>query len=218
MSTDDYKVTSYSQVAEDIIAEYLLGKRREVIYIDIGCLWPIKFSNTYRFYQTGGHGICIDPNPSVADDFRRVRPRDTFVSAGVGEGDQILTYHMFENPVFNTFDKDRVKVLEAQDRPGRRIVERKDVPVKTLGDILESADFFGIHGAPDLMSIDVEGLEAKVLGSIDFERVTPSVIIVETLITGSGGRGAPIVDMMRSKGYEMVAWIGHDSFFRRATR
>src|SRR4051794_20737520 len=95
--------TSYSQVGEDLQIAFFLGNSDNVHYIDVGCLWPEKHSNSYYFYRRGGRGLCVDPNPTVADEYRDKRPRDIFVNCGVGSEPAKLTYHMHANPVFNTF-------------------------------------------------------------------------------------------------------------------
>jgi hypothetical protein len=52
-------------------------------YLDIGCLEPINFSNTYFFYLKGWSGYIIDPNPDLTSKFSNVRPKDKFINRGI---------------------------------------------------------------------------------------------------------------------------------------
>jgi len=56
-------VKSYSQVGEDLQIAYFIGKKEDVRYIDVGCLWPVRHSNTYFFYERGGSGLCVNVGP-----------------------------------------------------------------------------------------------------------------------------------------------------------
>ena len=77
---------SYSQSYEDRFLEELVGERRDGFYPDIGCHHPIRLNNTYRLYRRGWSGVVVDASPMYEPEFARVRPRDTFVHSGVGDG------------------------------------------------------------------------------------------------------------------------------------
>ena len=158
---------SYSQVAEDLLAAFYLGKDRGVTYVNVGCLWPVEHSNTYFFYRRGGSGVCIDPNPMVKAAYEETRPRDCFVNCGVGSDAGMMTYFQFANPVFNTFSAPRAAALQTADlekgaRGGRELVAETLVAVRPLHDILLAADWRGRFGPTiDFLSIDVEGRELE---------------------------------------------------------
>lgn len=211
-------ITSYSQVGEDIQIAYLLGKHREVSYIDVGCLWPIEHSNTYFFYERGGVGLCIDPNPSIEFSYRKVRPRDTFVNCGVGAASGSLTYIMHENPVFNTFSHARAERVRRQSEEGQRGREEIDaitVDLKPLDQIIQEAAILDhTDGHIDFISVDVEGFEHDVVKGMDFTRVRPTLIVVEHLGgRATGDEESPVEACMRNHGYFVAAYTGHDLFF-----
>lgn len=170
---------SYSQEGEDlVVARYFDGKR-DGFYIDIGAHHPFRFSNTYKFYEKGWSGICIDPLPECAELFKKYRPRDIFVQKGVSDKDEILNYYMFNEPALNTFDKGL-----ADERNGLRnykidkIDKIDKIEVSTLENILENID---VSKKVDLLSIDIEGLDLKVLKSINLKKLRPHLIIIEVL-------------------------------------
>lgn len=215
-------VTSYSQVGEDLQIAFMLGDARNARYIDVGCLWPVEHSNSYYFYERGGQGLCIDPNPDVVESWAQERPRDVFFSAGVSDRADTLTYVRHGNPVFNTFSPERAAQVQrrANGRPGRAVVGRDEVRVLTLDAIVAETGFAeACDGRLDFLSIDVEGLEDQVLAGYSFA-LRPRVVVCEHV--RAGGRAAvettPVFARLSELGYVIGAFTGHDVFFVDASR
>lgn len=205
---------SYSQVAEDLLAAYYLQKSQDVTYVDVGCLWPVVHSNTYAFYEAGGYGICIDPNPTVEDEYTEIRPRDTFVNCGIGATETTLVYHTFENPVFNTFSVSRAQQLSATGKRGRSPTGTVEVPVRPLRSVLISENWRERVGPVfDFLSIDVEGFELEVVSSMDFDYSRPRLVVMETVVKEEQKKGAEARQLLLSRGYRLVGETGHDAFF-----
>jgi hypothetical protein len=80
-----------------------------------------------------------------------------------------------------------------------------------LNSLFES-EFSGI--APDFLSVDVEGLEAEILGTIDFARFRPSLILIEVAL-GSvrPGEDFPAEKVLLVNDYLPVANSGVNRFF-----
>lgn len=75
---------SYAQFGEDRRLLFYLLKSPSKYYVDIGCHYPARFSNTFFLYQTGWRGLCVDANESLIREFRRARPKDTIECVCVG--------------------------------------------------------------------------------------------------------------------------------------
>jgi FkbM family methyltransferase len=206
---------SYSQFCEDLLIESSLGRRDQVTYIDIGCLWPVQLSNTYIFYEAGGSGLCIDPNPTIAAQYAAERPRDIFYNAGVSDHAGELTYSMFQNPVFNTFDARRRARVIAKGRTGTQLIDERVVPVRPLRDILDEVDWWTKHPTTDLLCIDVEGHEVPVLQSADLARLRPQLIVCELFGGAKAAQDSAIVRFLAQQSYEILAYTGHDVFMKR---
>lgn len=209
---------SYSQVGEDLQIAYYLGSGDDRHYIDVGCLWPVTHSNTYYFYERGGQGLCIDPNPEVGPEYSEKRPRDLFVNCGVGADVGEMPYVMHANPVFNTFSPERAREVErkAAEKPGRRAVREVSTPVKPLSLIIDETGFLErVDGRIDFLSVDVEGLEAEVLQGVDFDRVRPRLVVVEHLRRGRRDSvdNSDVVRAMARVGYWVAGYTGHDLYF-----
>lgn len=163
----------FSQYGEDAIFARLLKPGPVGTYVDVGANHPITGSNTFALYLRGWNGVAIDPNPQFAGGFRKYRSRDIYLTAGVSLKPETLTYHAFEEHVFNTFDTEVAGRLIAQ---GRKMLSITSVPCRPLADIVEQ--YLGRRHI-DFLNVDCEGLDIDVLESLDLTRRRPTVIVVE---------------------------------------
>lgn len=192
---------SFSQQGEDIALFHVM---RDVLrvsaptYVDIGAADPVQGSNTYLLYCTGGHGVLVEPNPAYVEKLRLRRPKDVVVAAGVGVGkEREADYYVIrDHPPLNTFSPEVVKDLRAElgGDPVERVLRMPLVPVNEV-----IATHLGTP--PDLLSIDVEGLDLAILRTLDFKRWRPGAIIAETIRMGAPGVNMELVKFVVSKGY-----------------
>lgn len=217
-------VVSHAQNGEDLQIAYFVGRKSGATYIDVGCLWPEAHSNSFFFYERGGFGLCVDPNPTIAAEFRRQRPRDTFVNCGIGSVSEELTYYVHGNPVFNTFcprvSRERVDEAarrQGSQRAGRELVDTVTIPVRTLQEIVRVDGFAErVGGAVDFLSIDVEGLELDVVRGYRFDVVRPRLVVVEHVRRRREPlmpEQLPVSGHLREHGYWLAGYTGHDLYF-----
>lgn len=215
---------SYAQTGEDLQIAYFVGRNTNVTYIDVGCLWPQEHSNSYLFYERGGSGLCIEPNPTVIDDFRKQRPRDIVLNCGISSQTGRLPYYIHGNPVFNTFSAEvaaevarDAETREGSQREGRTLIDTIDVPVKTLDNAVEDLAFADVcDGKIDFLSVDVEGLELEVVTGFSFEVVRPRVVVVEHIRRRKEPRrpeDVPVAKALAVHGYWLAGYTGHDLYF-----
>lgn len=179
-------------------------------YVEVGSNHPWKCSNTAFFYQRGWSGVAIDPNPDFAPLFARERPRDVFLNVGVGDVEDELTYHRFEEPLLNTFSS--AKAAEIAARGVRPLSAPSKVKVLPLGDALSRVWPEG--KALDLLSIDAEGLDERIVASHDFARFPAAHVIVEfDAPVISPGSEPVIVALLRSRGYVFVSKLLKSGLF-----
>jgi len=201
---------SFSQYGEDLLLAVTLFPNRHGRFVDVGAYHPWKSSNTYKLYLRGWSGLTIEPNPDVAELFRRKRPRDTHVVGGVGASDSTLTYHRFDDAKLNTFSDEQVRTYRAL---GFEVLDTLDAPCRPLQSHL---DAHGV-GAIDLLAIDCEGYDLIALQGLDFARSRPTAILVEDydgfakLKNGSGR--SDIEDLLRSRGYAPVGQALYTSLY-----
>ncbi|HSM94150.1 MAG TPA: FkbM family methyltransferase, partial [Anaeromyxobacteraceae bacterium] len=209
---------SFSEQGEDIALFHVM---RDVLrvsaptYLDIGAADPVRGSNTYLLYCTGGHGVLVEPNPAYVEKLRARRPNDVVVAAGVGVGKEAeADYFVIRGrPSLNTFSPKVVEDLKAElgGDPVERVVRMALVPVNEI-----IATHLG--RAPDLLSIDVEGLDLAILRTLDFDRWRPGAIIAETIRPGSPGVNRELVDWVVAKGYVVRGGSPVNTIFVDAAR
>jgi FkbM family methyltransferase len=206
---------SYAQEGEDLVIKRWFDGSKPGFYVEVGCHHPFRFSNTYLFYKRGWRGLCIDPLPGTARSFKRWRPKDIVLEMGVSEQPSTLTYYMFDEPAVNTFDPGSVARVEAEGK--YRLVDKRSVPTKPLGDILREhlpAEVPNI----DFFSIDVEGLDLQVLQSNDWQRFRPSMIVAECMGCDMLElRTHPTARLLEQYGYRPWGKTGHSVIFTAPT-
>jgi FkbM family methyltransferase len=191
--------TSYAQQGEDLVVKSILASAgiTKPSYIDIGAHHPSINNNSYLFYQAGGRGVLVEPNPVYAKLLREQRPEDTVVEAGIGvTNESEAEYYVIRGDgQLNTFSKEQVDELVR--RGGSKVVvEVIKRPLLKVDDVL--AKHFAI--APDFFSIDVEGLDYEILKTLDFGRFRAKVFCVETSqLDGRVHQG--ILELLVSKDY-----------------
>ncbi|OSQ31881.1 SAM-dependent methyltransferase [Thalassospira sp. MCCC 1A03138] len=194
----------YSQEGEDAILARLFSAQKNGFYVDVGAHHPRRFSNTFHFYQSGWTGINIEPNPSAEAVFKKQRPRDINLCVGVSDCPEKLVYYEFNDPALNTFDSD---LAQSRDETVvYTILTTREVNVERLDSILEKHLPFGVD--IDFMSIDVEGLDLKVLMSNDWVKYRPKCVLVECLlheISFEYIQNSDVYSFLMSKGYVFFA-------------
>ncbi len=193
---------SFSQCGEDLIMDHLLRRVLGIPmprFIDIGSGDPRKLNNTFYFNRRGCRGVCVEPNPLHAAAIREVRPTDICVEAGVvPSADQPrLTFYLFEPPTLSTFSFDERTRLERH--PDYRFVREQVVDVLTL------TGLFAIHGVPNLLSLDLEGIDDAVLRHTDWIEHRPAVICAETVDHWDERKNDELIAWMESQNYTVYA-------------
>jgi FkbM family methyltransferase len=197
---------TYSQCGEDVIIKYAfdtIGKKC-ITYIDIGANAPKRGSNTFLFYKHSRKGICIEPNPLLFKKVKRLRKKDICLNMGITDGqtDGSLLFYAFSTDCLSTFSKDQVDEYLGH---GFRIIEKTNIKTTNINTII---DTYFKNEDPDLISIDTEGFDYKILESFNFEKYRPIIFCVETLTFDTGINGKKIENilfLMENNGYFIYA-------------
>ncbi len=203
-SRNSQSISSHSQMGEDLVVEFLLKLPdwSQMFYVDIGANDPVKYSNTFKFYKLGAKGVCVDPNPAFTRMYKRTRPRDIFVNAGIGFGKlKEADFYEMNWHVFSTFDKEQAEVIQAKYQGRNDIKSVKKLPLISLGDLEGKIG----NNKVDFLSLDVEGLDLEILRQWNFNKVSPQLICVEIYDPKTNEKNMAIHDLLISKGYQLVA-------------
>ena len=204
--------TYYSQEGEDIILNRLFEGKKNGFYVDIGAHHPLRFSNTYLFYQQGWTGINVEAMPGSMELFNTLRPKDINLEIPVSDKKQLLTYFIFNEPALNTFSE-----TEAQKKDGLggyEIINKIQLETLPLYKILDQ--YLPEGTEIDFLTIDVEGLDLAVLQSNDWEKYKPKLILVESLRNSLDDLNQnEIYLFLKAKGYSLFAKTYNTMFFKK---
>jgi FkbM family methyltransferase len=172
---------------EDLIIRDFFQDKRDGFFVDIGCAWPIKNSNTYYLENDlGWTGIGVDALSEYAEGWAKLRPRSKFLNFLVtAESDKPEKFYKVVGPGMSTAEKGVADHL--------KVVGELEVRGITLDDLLERNGVKEI----DLLSIDVEGHQKSVLAGFDLQRWKPKLVCVED-------DGLFSVPWFKERGYEPI--------------
>ena len=162
----------YSQFGEDKILNELIPKNfTNGYYVDVGCFHPKKHSNTYMLFKKGWKGINIDMEKDKIATFNLARPNDYNFLGAIS--DKIEKVKIFRNQKYGVSSTINRNVIKNED-----IIDDDYIQTTTLNIVLETSPFKGKK--IDLLNIDAEGNDLKVIKSLNFDIYNPSIIIIET--------------------------------------
>lgn len=191
---------SYAQCGEDLILQHLfmvLGISK-VSYLDVGAHHPTYLSNTYLFHENGGNGVCVEPDPSLFEAFGKKRPRDTHLNCGVGIVPGEADFFVMSTSTLNTFSKEEAERYQSYGQ--QRIMKTIRIRLESINEIIRQ----NFKETPNLVSLDVEGLDYLILRDFDFNKYRPTVFCLETLSyteDKSERKLTEIIEWMHAKDY-----------------
>ena len=199
---------SYAQNFEDVMLWRALQSVQNGFYIDVGACDPDVDSVTRSFYEIGWSGINIEPVTQWYERLQQKRPLDLNLQVAAGERNEQIQFYEIPNTGLST--SDRATALRHERERGVAAIAHT-VPVYTVTEICEQhCKDRTIH----FMKIDVEGAEESVLKGIDFSRIRPWVILIESTIpnrpTEDFSRCSELLD---AAGYHFVYFDGLNRFY-----
>jgi hypothetical protein len=196
---------TYAQAGEDVIMKFLFDGKGIATpsYLELGTNKPDEFNNTYLFYSLGSRGVCVEADSTLIEKIIKVRPDDKVINVGVGLDDKLEEdFYIFNEPSLSTFNLE--EALYRQSLGSFKIVKVVKVKLQSLNSLIQD----NFSHIPDILSIDIEGLDFAVLQTLDFDKYPISVVCVETCAyseTHIKGKNSNIIDLLISKGYFVYA-------------
>ena len=198
----------WSQHEEDgFLARELAGSIQDGYYVDVGANHPARLSNTYRLYNLGMRGLCIEPNEMLCELIARYRAEDEVVAVAVGPEEKLVRFYELARHDFSTFSEEEYKSRIAH---GHRLRRAAYKPVFRLSTILQSCRPPG-RTRFELLSVDTEGWDEMVLRSNDWQQFRPRLIAVEA---NTDAARASTQAFLQSVGYELVQRFEINGVFR----
>ena len=201
----------YSQFGEDRILDEIIPKDfYNGFYVDVGCFHPKKYSNTYMLFKRGWFGINIDMEEGKIDTFNIARPKDyNFLGAISDKVEKVKIYRNQKFGVSSTIDPG---ILKKDD-----IIDENFITTTTLDNVINNSPYK--NKEIDLLNIDTEGNDFKVLKSINFNIYNPKVIIIETHLKKIEEIiKSEIYIYLTNKEYDLKSWNAYSLIFKKRSR
>ena len=179
------------------ILEYFKD-RKNGFYVDVGCYHPVHRNNTHLLYMQKWEGVNIDSSQFSIDLFNYMRPKDLNYNFAISDKtESIKVFYQKELSQLSTTEKAQAEsVFQGK-------IKEKDIQAFTLDEIL-SRDKYS-NSKIDLLDIDVEGADLKVLRGLSFDKFKPELVCVE--IHENEIKKSDIYNFLISKKYELL-WSG----------
>ena len=176
----------------------ILEKKKKGFYIDVGCYHPIHRNNTYLLHKNGWSGINIDIHQFSIDLFNFLRPNDINLNYAVSD----------QNGMVEMFYQKKLSQLSTIDEQQAQMsfqgnIKKSKIKSLSLDAILEKTNL--IETKIDLLDIDVEGADLRVLKGFTIEKFKPELICVE--IHKKDIKNSEIYKYLSNFSYELV-WSG----------
>jgi hypothetical protein len=196
-----YGDKSFSQCGEDLAAVNILmhlGYQGPVNYVDVGCFHPIQYSNTFLHYLNGGSGLVIDMNESHKSEFKRLRPRDKFISELVSDSTQPMQVRKRGSPM------DKI-IYGGRSEQGEL---KKPKPLSCILD-----QYWPKNKSISMFDIDCEGHDLEVLRSNNWRKYRPAIVVCEIFENAVTPEENKIDAFMLSQNYSKLAKIRMANFY-----
>lgn len=200
------QLISHSQLHQDFLPIYFLGKSTSGYFIEVGVGNGISNSNTYLLENEFGYrGILVEPNEKFLDSLKENRDALIFnCAAGSNDGQSVI--------FFGTDDGEYSYIANEFVGQGKRreSILKQTILTKTLNSILIEANSPEVI---DFLSIDVEGYEIEVLHGLDLAEWKFKVVCIEHNYNEL--KKSQIIEIFTSHGYRHVLPVASqfDSFF-----
>lgn len=197
---------SYSHPGEDLFLAKQFPRDYIGFYIDVGSNDPKRKNNTYYFYKKGWSGITIEPDSLCFSKNLIYRPNDINLNIGVSDSSGNLDFYSFFPSLLNTFSKEDADVYVSQ---GYKLEKILKIKVKKLYEVIK-------ENVPqnlkiDILSIDTEGYDLKVLKGTNLQKIKPSFICVELLKDSISGE---IDIFLRENKYKLIYNNSSNSIYK----
>lgn len=171
---------SYSQYNQDIILYNNFFKTIDKGYfVDIGAHDGVSLSNTKFFEDLGWEGICIEPQPDVYKKLVTNRKCITIQGAVSDlkkkqiEFCKITGYSSMLSGIIDYYDeRHKERILSEIQSHENNTKEKITVDNYNFNNVIQQENI-------NLLSIDTEGGEDKIINSIDFTRYKIDIILFE---------------------------------------
>ncbi|MDR0678476.1 MAG: FkbM family methyltransferase [Holosporaceae bacterium] len=216
-NSSNYRKHYYAQDGEDVLLDAFYADKpdHKGFYVDMGAHHPLRFSNTQIFYEKGWRGINIDATPGSMEEFKKLRPLDINIEAGVSDCYGKMEYFSFEESALNSFCRE---ISNKKINDGWKLKEIVKIETYPINSILEK--YMPENQLIDFISMDIEGLELSIITTLNFDKFAPRFFLIEELDFVEKDfvdyHKSGVYQFLHGKGYIIVAKTMRTVIFKKA--
>ena len=167
----------YSQNNEEkIITDYF--QMSSATFLDLGANDGITLSNTYRLYEMGWGGYCVEASPIAFKRLLENQPNSKCIEGAIGSYDGAIMFNE-SGELLGVGDTSLVSSTKVEETKRWESVNMLfnviTVRCMTFETLLKEADITNV----DFLNIDIEGMELEVLPQIDFKKLGIRLACIE---------------------------------------
>jgi len=163
-----------SHIGQDRWVSEVLRKKRGGYFLELGALDGVTASNTYWLeHQLGWNGLCVEPNPAYFKILCSKRSCIAVNRALWTESNIVMQLHDAHG---------LSRLTHLPDEPSTAALREKITKGTVAVDTITLLDLLQRFDSPvliDYMSMDIEGSELAVIGSMDFSKYRFGLLSVE---------------------------------------
>ncbi len=203
----------FTSMLEFVVADH--GKTGEdFFFVQIGAFDGVTADPLHELVRRHHwRGVLVEPQAEAFESLKRNyrgQPGLSFFNVAIGPRDGEVTLFTRAGGLAQVASVDRHLVV----KPGRRRVEARRVPCWTVARLLKEA---AAPATVDLLLIDAEGLDYRIIRSIDFGAVRPAIIHYEHMILSRRDRNA-CLELLAAHGYRFILGDQDTIAYRRSAR
>lgn len=211
------RMKTYAQVRQDVVATlyFWIVRPSNRVFVDVGALDGIRFSNTRRFFELGWSGLCLEAASAPYDALESLYRGSSVITEHVAVSDRagMVALHAVSHRASDGGLSGASTVVADQRNVWRDYEwHTEDVWGDKLDCILARNNLTAI----DLLSVDVEGAEVRVLDGFDLGLYKPALVIIEKTDLRNDWTDA-IMERVSRHGYRVWFDNGQDLFLTRVT-
>lgn len=203
---------SYSQFGEDlIINNYLKFKKiNKGKYLDIGAFHPRWISNTHLLHKKGFSGYCVDADEEKLRFFSFYRGKKVKVICGAvsNKKNNYINFYKFKRRSFLS----EIDTIDLNFAKKYKKIRNTDFLTKKVKNF-HINDIFLKVGKINVLNIDIEGVDLKVIKSSNLKIIDPEIIIFES--HKSYFPSTEVINFFKKKNYFLLSICGPSKCFAK---
>lgn len=214
-----YYTSNFTEIkCLDVLIEEVLGIITNGSFLEIGAYDGITNSKTYQLANIGWQGVYVEPIEEYATICKKNHSKNNVqvICAAITNKDQKQT--IYKGKLASTFSEDNKKAIAAlSSKKGGKFTFTTEV-VKTFSwdSFIQK---FSIK-VPEILVIDAEGYDYKIIKQIDFNQFKPAIIFAEIFSAKSSfmskkafDEGELIKQKLLNSGYHIWIIEQHNTVF-----